>query len=61
MTVKEQVEKIIHDLPNGASIDEINYSLYVYEKLQQADDSEKQFGLVDHSVAIERIRKCITK
>ena len=61
MTVKESVEKIIHDLPGDATLEEINYHLYVYEKIQQSDESEKLFGLVSNDEAKERIRKCLSK
>ena len=61
MTVKEAVEKIIHGLPDDASLDEINYHIYVYEKLKQADESEKELGLFSNEQAKERIRKCLQK
>jgi hypothetical protein len=61
MTVKETVEKIIHDLPSDATLEDINYHLYVYEKIQKADESERLFGLVSNDEAKERIRKCLAK
>ncbi len=59
MTIKESVEKIINHLPDSATMDDVNYHLYVYEKIQQADESEKTFGLIDDSVARGMISKCL--
>jgi len=61
MTTKESVEKIIHSLPSNASLDEINYHLYVYEKIQQANVSEEKFGLFDNDLAKKRILECLSK
>ncbi len=59
MTIKESVEKIINHLPDNATMDDVNYHLYVYEKIKQADDSEIEFGLIDDSVARGMIAKCL--
>ena len=59
MTIKEAVERIIHDLPPEASLEDITYHLYVFEKLQQAHESEQRHGLIEHEVAKERIRRCL--
>ena len=61
MTVKESVESIIHDLPSDATMEDINYYIYVFEKLLQSDDSEREFGLVSNEDAKARIRKCLSK
>ncbi len=61
MTVKETVEKIIHDLPSDATLEDINYHIYVFEKIRQSDESEQQFGLVSNDDAKARIRKCLSK
>ena len=61
MTVKESVEKIIHDLPNDVTLEEINYHIYVFEKIRQADDSEREFGLFSNEEAKARIRACLSR
>ncbi len=61
MSVKEAVEKILHDLPGDASLEDINYHLYVFEKMEQAKESERIQGLVSHTDAKERIRQCLSK
>ena len=59
MTIKESVERIINHLPDNATMDDVNYHLYVYEKIKQADDSEIKFGLIDDTIAREIISKCL--
>jgi hypothetical protein len=61
MTVKESVEKIIHDLPSDATLEDINYHIYVFEKVRQSEDSEREFGLISNEDAKARIRKCLMK
>jgi hypothetical protein len=59
MTTKQMVEKIIHELPDDASMDVINYHLYVFEKISESDEHEKANGLIDHGDAKDRILKCL--
>ena len=59
MTIKESVERIINHLPDNATMDDVNYHLYVYEKIKQADDGEIKFGLIDDNIAREMISKCL--
>lgn len=61
MTVKEAVEKIIHDLPSTATLEDINYHIFVFEKIEQANESEKANGLISNEDAKERIRRCLSK
>ncbi len=61
MTIKESVEKIIHALPDDATLEDINYHIYVFEKIQQAKESEREHGLVSDQEAKERIRRCLAQ
>jgi predicted transcriptional regulator len=55
MTVKEQVHKIIDDLPDDMNLNDIAYTLYVISKIEQGEKEIKEGKGIPHNEAIKII------
>mgnify|MGYP006304864199 CR=1 FL=1 len=53
MTAKQMAQKVIEELPDGATFDDIQYHLYVLECVQQGEEDLKN-GRVMTSEQVEQ-------
>ena len=57
MTVKEQMLKIVQDLPEDATIEEAIDRLYLWAKVQKAEAQVRSGQVISHEEAKERMAK----
>lgn len=56
-TIKEQAEAILRQLPADCTFEDIQYELYVLEKIRRAEESIARSGTVPHDEAKQRMRQ----
>ncbi|HEX9458796.1 MAG TPA: hypothetical protein VGA84_06600 [Thermoanaerobaculia bacterium] len=54
-TAKEQVQKILEVLPDGASLEDIQYHIYVRQKVEQGLADADAGRVVKHEEAMRRL------
>jgi hypothetical protein len=57
MTGKQQVESLLHKLPDDCSLEDIQYHLYVLEKVQRGLEEARTSGTVSQDEAEKRLGK----
>ena len=60
-TAKEEVEALLKNLPDDCSIEDIQYHLYVIEKVRHGLEAADNQGTITQEEAEERLNKWITK
>lgn len=55
--VKDEVTSLLERLPEDASIEDVQYHLYVVEKVRNGLDAVRTEGAVPHEQAEERLGK----
>lgn len=60
-TAKEQVQQILQMLPEDASLEDIQYHIYVRQKIQQGLDDVEAGHVVSHAEVQRRLAKWLTK
>ncbi len=55
--VKDEVTSLLERLPEDASIEDVQYHLYVVEKVRNGLDAARTEGAVTHEQAEERLGK----
>ena len=60
-TAKEQVEEILKTLPEDASLEDIQYHIYVRQKIEQGLADVEAGRVVSHSEVQQRLAKWLTK
>jgi predicted transcriptional regulator len=60
-TAKEQVEQILRMLPEDASLEDIQYHIYVRQKIQQGIEDGDTGRVVSHAEVQRRLAKWLTK
>jgi predicted transcriptional regulator len=60
-TAKEQVRQILANLPEDASLEDIQYHLFVRQKIQQGLDDIDAGRTISHAEAQRRLAKWLTK
>jgi predicted transcriptional regulator len=60
-TAKEQVQEILERLPDDASLEDIQYHIYVRQKIQQGLDDVESGRTVPHEEVQRRLAKWLTK
>jgi len=56
-TAKAEVESMLASLPEDASFEDIQYHLYVMEKVREGVDRAENEGVVGHEEVKERLGK----
>ena len=56
-TIKEDIIKLIQDLPDDATLEDIQYHLFVKQKLLRAEEQIKEGKTVPHEQVMEKARK----
>jgi predicted transcriptional regulator len=54
-TAKEQVQKILEVLPDNASLEDIQYHIYVRQKVEQGLADEAASRVITHEEAMSRL------
>jgi predicted transcriptional regulator len=60
-TAKEQVQQILATLPEDASLEDIQYHIYVRQKIQQGVDDVDAGRTISHAEVQRRLAKWLTK
>ena len=60
-TAKEQVQQILQKLPEDASLEDIQYHIYVRQKIQQGVDDVEAGRVLSHAEVQQRLAKWLTK
>jgi hypothetical protein len=61
MTGKQQVESLLHKLPDSASLEDIQYHLYVLDKVQRGLEEARSGGALSQEEAENRLSKWLTE
>ena len=61
MTAKQQVTEILNNLPDNCSLEDIQYQLYVVEKIRRRIDQADRGPLISQAEAQERLNKWLIK
>ncbi len=61
MNIKQAVLKCVDDLPNSATLSDIQYNIYVISKIEKAESSLKKHGAISNSNAAKRLSKWLMK
>jgi hypothetical protein len=61
VTGKQQVESLLHKLPDKCSLEDIQYHLYVLEKVQRGLEEARSSGTLSHEEAEKRLGKWLTE
>lgn len=59
-TIKENVEKMIRSLPDDSTVEDIQYHLYVLDKIQKGQEAIRDGHGISHEEAKARLSKWIT-
>jgi hypothetical protein len=57
VAIKEKVKKLIDNLPDNTTIDDIIHALYIQAKLERAEKSIKDGNGIPHDEAKKRLQK----
>jgi predicted transcriptional regulator len=57
MTVKDQLHKIVDELPEKDALEEMQYRLYVMRKVERGLRSIEEGHGIDHDQVVERMKK----
>ncbi len=60
-TAKQQVESLLQKLPEDCTLEDIQYHLYVLDKVQQGLDDAHQGGTVTQEEAEKQLGKWLTE
>lgn len=60
-TAKEQVQEILETLPDDASLEDIQYHIYVRQKIEQGIDDVEAGRVISHEEVQRRLAKWLTK
>ena len=60
-TAKEEVESLLHKLPDDCSLEDIQYHLYVLEKVRNGLEAADTQGTISQAGAEERLSRWSTE
>jgi hypothetical protein len=60
-TAKEEVESLLNKLPDDCSLEDIQYHLYVIEKVRRGLEAADSQGALSQEEAEERLGRWLTK
>ena len=58
-TAKSEVQSILNKLPENCSLEDVQYHLYVLEKIKIGLDRSEKEGVISHEDAEKRLKKWI--
>ena len=56
-TAKEQIASILEKLPDDCTMEDMQYHLYVVEKIHQGIERADREGVVEHQAAEQKLAK----
>jgi hypothetical protein len=59
--MKQQVESLLHKLPDNCSLEDTQYHLYVLEKVRRGLDEARNSGTLSQGEAEKRLGKWLTE
>lgn len=59
-TAKQEVETMLNKIPEDSSLEDIQYHLYVLEKIRRGQERAEQEGPISQTEAEERLGKWLT-
>ena len=57
MSMKEQILKLIHDLPDDVTIEDVQYHLFVKQRLEIAERQIQDGKLISNEEVMESVKK----
>ncbi len=60
-TAKEEVQKLLEQLPENASLEDIQYHIYVRQKIQKGLDAEEKGRVISQAEAEQRMARWLGK
>ena len=60
-TAKEEVQSLLSKLPDDCSLEDIQYHLYVIEKVRHGLEAAETQGTVSQEEVEQRFGKCLTE
>lgn len=60
-TAKQEVRELLDQLPDDATVEDIQYHLYVLEKIRRGEERAKTEGTLTQDEVEARLRKWITR
>lgn len=60
-TPKQQVESLLHKLPENCSLEDIQYHLYVLDKVRPSLEEAKQQGTISQEDVEKRLSQWLTE
>ncbi len=60
-TAKQEVESLLKKLPDDCSLEDIQYHLYVIEKIQRGIETAEKKGVVSQQEAEKRLGRWVKK
>lgn len=58
---KQEVSVLLENLPDSCTLEDIQYHLYVLEKIQKGIQRSEEEGTIDHDEVEKRIKKWLKK
>ena len=58
---KQEVQKLLNKLPDDCTLEDVQYHLYVIEKVQRGIDAANEHGAVPQDEAEQRLAKWTTQ
>jgi len=59
--VKEQVESLLHKLPDDCSVEDVQYHLYVLDKVRRGLDEAREQGTLSQKEVQQRLSKWLAE
>ena len=60
-TVKQQVRKLLDQMPETCTVEDIQYQLYLIDKINRGEDSLRRDGGIPHGQIKRRFAACLTR
>ena len=61
MSAKQEVQSLLQNLPDSCSLEDIQYHLYVLEKVQRGLEDAREHGTISQEEAESRLGKWLTE
>ena len=61
MSAKQEVQSLLQKLPDNCSLEDIQYHLYVLEKVQRGLEDAREHGTISQEEAESRLSKWLTE
>jgi len=60
-TIKAEVAQLLKKMPSDSTLADIQYNLYVLEKIKKSKQSIKKYGVISHEEVEKQMKKWIIK